>query len=440
MASWAGRLGYSIRETGPRGPSPLEVPLLLLAWTGGAALAGAFWLEGASGARSVLVLPDGRPEQVAVCADDGQGGDPVPGDGVWRCSGPDASPAEWRVLLDGSSLVVVRGQAPAGDWGLSLREGEGTLLAQQAPTRTPGTPRPALAAMVMEVDRGPIQQAPVVDLLSHGARAQLTCRDDGRFPDRAQNDAVAACAGPAPGQLLEVRVRGGWEEQVFTLNYPADAALMQARLTATGLQADRWVLAPEGQAGAPQGAPPAPPVEGGVTGGEGARPEGGGGPPGGALGVSVVLAGLTGAAAYAVGRRSRRSGLPVGLVWAQAAARPTLEERVLGPEGLDGLVRECSRQGLVVAVVGDAPLPAGEPGPVLRATSEDALVLADALSALRRGGDLRGITVLVLGPDRIVSPGEVGLSPLERLLGDAPPGVRVLLVHGGTGSEAQIRV
>lgn len=410
---------------------------LLLTAAAHVALAGPSWLTGAAGARSVLVLPDGRPDQAAICADDGSNGDPLPGDGVWRCAGPQAEAAEWRVLLDGMRLQVIRGDAPQGVYGLDLESGGGTLRPGPAPTGTPGTPRPATPALLMEVDRGPIQQAPVVELLSRGARAQLTCRDDGRFPDRAQNDAVASCAGAAPGQILEIRVRGGWEEQVFNLSFPAEAVLMQARLGASGIVADRWVLSEQATGGAPVGTPPPGATPQQAAPGPTAPP---GAPEGLGVGAAAALAALTGGLGLALGRRSRRAGLPPGLAWAVAPDRAGVERLDRPPTALAEVVQDHARRGVVVVLAGPAPLPPGEPGPVLRATSADALDLADALCALRRAGELRPIRVVVEREELIESPGEVGLRPLERLLAHAPPGVQVVLLAGEDPSRPRLDV
>ena len=168
---------------------------------------------------------------------------------------------------------------------------------------------------------------------------------------------------------------------------------------------------PPQDGGPPQGAP------GGPT----------GRPPSWSLPFSLALCALTALATAAFTTR-RRAGLPAHL---QPARAPHAPKIVVIPEVLSDLVEARARLGVVVVLTSpETPLPDAAPGPVLRATSADALDLAEALHALRRVDPLRTISVVLAADRPLTSPGEVGLTAHERLLGRAPDGVTVFVCEG----------
>ena len=130
----------------------------------------------------------------------------------------------------------------------------------------------------------------------------------------------------------------------------------------------------------------------------------------------------------------RRAGLPAHL---RPARAPQAAKIVVSPEFLWDLVESQARLGVVVVLTGpETPLPEAAPGPVLRATSEDALDLAEALHALRRVDPLRTISVVLAADRPLTSPGEVGVTARERLLGLAPEGVTLFVCEGAGPAPA----
>ncbi|MCK6525517.1 hypothetical protein L6R49_29260, partial [Myxococcota bacterium] len=289
-------------------------------------------------------------------------------------------------------------------------------------------------AFVLEIDRGPVVQAPVVLLSGPGGRVELTCRDDGSFPDRAQNDNVATCAGPAPGYALEVSLRGGAEAERYTARFPEGAAVLKARLTAEGLAPADWAMLsrPKAQDAGPQGGAPqgGAPQDGGPPPGAPGGPAGR--PPSWSLPFSLALCALTAVLTAAYTSR-RRAGLPAHLRRARPLDAPTITR---SDEPLTSLIEARARLGVVVVLTGpETPLPDAAPGPVLRATSDDALDVAEALHALHRADALRTISVVLAADRPLRSPGEVGVTAQERLLSRAPDGVTVFLVGAGAPKD-----
>ena len=386
------------------------------------------WVSEVGDARSVVVLrAEGDAEDAALCRDDGAGGDTSPGDGVFTCGElpPWVGGPRVVALIDGARGLPAEGGSPEGpSWGLVARGRAAALVSGPPPAGEAGAPRPPVPAFVLEIDRGPVVQAPVVLLSGAGGRVELTCRDDGSFPARAQNDGVATCAGPAPGYALEVTLRGGAEAERYTARFPEGAAVLKARLTAEGLAPADWAMLsrPKSQDAGPAGASP---QDGGPPQGAPGGPTGR--PPSWSLPFSLALCALTALATAAFTTR-RRAGLPAHLRPARAPHAPKI---VVIPEVLSDLVEARARLGVVVVLTSpETPLPDAAPGPVLRATSADALDLAEALHALRRVDPLRTISVVLAADRPLTSPGEVGLTAHERLLGRAPDGVTVFVCEG----------
>jgi hypothetical protein len=349
-----------------------------------------------------MIQLEGR-EVFNLCRDDGKVGDPTPGDGIWACG--ELPEGEVWVLVDGRRMLVgqaQRGSAPSGIAG------------------SPVTPAPAI---LVQIDAGATQQIPMVALHpAVGEMVQLSCHDNGEFPDSSADDSVAHCGGVAPSRELRVEVRrssGNFEQPVV---FEGEDAVLFVRFDGLRYSTEPWELGGTaatasavsgGGGGAPSGA-----------GGPAAGGGGGEGPPRGAAWWSLLLAGAALVAGVGLGRW-RRGDLPTGLAWAQPAGPGAVEER-RGP--LDELVLEASRRGPVVVLCGDRDLPEGEPGPVLRATSADVLDLLDALSQLRSRRGIQRVDLVIEDVALLESPGEVGLKPLERLRSELPPGTRALLM------------
>ncbi|HJN76059.1 MAG TPA: hypothetical protein QGF58_19160 [Myxococcota bacterium] len=431
------------------------------------------WVEDLDATSVVVVIEDKEGEHLGLCADDGQGQDAEPGDGVWACSDiPGQGELRVALLVDGDSIYSsAHGELPDGDITLSLG-GDDLIVTKGRPeARDPTTPRQPRQAVIIEIDAGPLSQAPVVLLQGEG-QAQLGCQDNGEFPDRVLNDDIATCGGVAPGTDLSVQIRTHTGQIDLSIAFDRGAGVVMARYDHGSLEATDWPLlpprldlsaaapqedvpepglepapvplpqmerpqmeAPQGpalpqmerpQMEAPQG-PSLPQMEA-PQGSQPDQPRGGapqGRPPGGASWWSLLLAVLTLAGGVWLGRRMR-AGLPGALEWAHAPEGSSLErlEDELGP-----LILTRSRHGPVVVVApADVVLPEGEPGPVLRATSHDVLDLAEALADLRRTHRLRMLSLVIADEALLTSPGEVGLDPIERLREELPPGTRGFLL------------
>ena len=350
-----------------------------------------------------MIQLEGR-EVFNLCRDDGQVGDPTPGDGIWACG--ELPDGEVWVLVDGRRLLV--GQARRGS----------------APSGVAGPARPPTPAILVQIDAGPIEQIPMVALHppEGGEASQLSCHDNGEFPDPSADDAVAHCGGVAPARELRVEVRrssGNFEQPV---SFEGDDAVLFVRFDGVRYTTEPWEIGgvetsssavSGGGGGAPAGA-----------GGPAAGGGGGEGPPRGAPWWSLLLAAVALVAGVGLGR-FRRGDLPSGLAWASPSGPGTLEER---GGSLQDEVLAASRRGPVVVVSRADQLPEGEPGPVLRATSHDVLDLLDALAELRRRRGIQRVELVIEDVALLQSPGEVGLSPLDRLRSELPSGTRALVL------------
>jgi hypothetical protein len=334
------------------------------------------WVQ-AEGATSVLsVGPDGAApcRQVEAVS--------------WVCPEGD------HALVDGAALLAwAKGEAPP--------EEEST---------------PSKRTVLVEVDRGPMTMAPMVQLRRGPDSVELSCRDDGAFPDRIGNDDIATCAGVGiAGSPLQVEVRGQ-ETRSFTVDV-GDTMLVQIRITEDAAGVNPWALVDTPQAADPEhieheGQPsdrptnPDQPIDPNTAGThqtvapDQPKPTDG---PGMGLAWSILGAVIALGGGVLLGRSGRR-GLPGAVHW--PAARM---EEVSTLPALHGAV---------------LTLGAEVPG-ALVLDSNDVLDILDALASLRRREPALPLN-LVLG-DEVVSPGEVGVTPLQRLLADAPAGTVIYL-------------
>ncbi|MCP4808817.1 MAG: hypothetical protein GY913_01895 [Proteobacteria bacterium] len=337
------------------------------------------------------------------CSDDGRGDDDVPGDGVWAC---DVATVD-HAIVDGISRV----SSP------TLDDTPGS----------PGQPRQALRAVSIAMD------APASEVTASGN--VLTCRDDGVFPDAPGG--TPTCGGVAATTQLQLtfQTATGPIEANWTLD--PQSGIGHAVFDGAGLVVDTPTGTPEvhehvdvqpdqptGITQAEQPAQPSattstPTVEHDASAGAGSNGTSG------SAWWALALAVLAGLVGVVLGRRMPR-GLPAGLEWGHGAQRVAVEE---SSDSLDDVVLARSRRGPVI-VVGPVEPPPGEPGPVLRCPSLDVLDIADATAALVRAHGLSAITLVVPDPSALVSPGEVGLAPLERLRGELPPGTTAVLLGG----------
>ena len=314
-------------------------------------------------------------------------------DGVQPCEQVDE--ASWvcppgdEALIDGTRLVAFSdGDAPSG-----------------------GEARPSERAVLVEVDRGPVDMAPMVQLRAGPDSVELSCSDDGRFPDRVGNDDVATCGGVGlPGASWEVEVRAG-AKQSWTVAV-GQGELVQLRLT-DAAELTTWPLStPEAEE--PPAPDPQPEDEPKPEPSHAPQPDGppkhhtpGGASTSGdaALAWSIVGAIAAMGVGLLIGRR--RGRLPAQVSWPEARLETV---RSLPP-----------LHGAVLSLGAEVP-------GAMALESDDVLDVLDALEGLRQRQPALPLN-LVLGQD-LRSPGEVGLTPLQRLLQDAPAGTVIYRLEG----------
>ncbi len=241
--------------------------------------------------------------------------------------------------------------------------------------------------VLVEVDLGPLDPAPVAEVASPSERVELSCRDDGQGADVQANDAVHTCAGDSPegAQRLSVRWSGGQQTREQAIIAP-----LSLRLGPDGF----GPLQPRVASQAPPAPGPAP----------GGAPSGGRSPWWGlvpgllvALGVGWWLwpKGLRGAQ-WTAPRTLRPSASPEEM-WAQARGPVLLSEAL--------------------------PLP----GPALVSERADVDQLLGTLRQLRAAHPGAPLTLLIVDSAKLTAPGEIGLTALERLERDAPAGTTLLI-------------
>ena len=455
------------------------------------ALAATLALRPPEGAQAVtLIAAELAGESSALCADDGRAPDAAPGDGLWTCGALRVvEGARIAAVIDGRTLLgpveVRRTISPRDSAYLDL-EAEQIVPELPAPGAA-GQPRPGRPALVIEIDLGPSKQALQLEVSTPGADTEsYRCGDDGSFPDAGHNDDVLTCAGTAPGADLSFRLRSSSSQREAALAWPPTAGILAARWTESGLVPSRrrlldidWGEGAGEEASHPLGepppepppererpeetsreqpaaagsaepaaaedraaetraeeAPPAPPVAENPAGGAPSGSAWGQGAPGGSGGpgpswLALLGAFVAGGAALRIYRGPPpRRGL--ARVEPLVPPGPRIERRPGGPEALALAVAERAAAGPVLLVLPpgvEAPWAPG--GPVLRATSRDALDIQDMLRGLMRRDPVSAPTVIVLGSDTLVNPDGLGVPPEEQVLIGAPPAVRVLLLDGG---------
>lgn len=135
-------------------------------------------------------------------------------DGVWTCAAVDlpGASADVYAIVGTTLLPAGRLTFPAGARLAALRVDGGAVTASLDPGGLPTRPdaRPAgpLPVIVARVTHPPAGQAPVLQLRG-GAAAELTCRDDGKFPDLTLNDGEPGCAGLFPPAQAQITLSTG---------------------------------------------------------------------------------------------------------------------------------------------------------------------------------------------------------------------------------------
>lgn len=412
------------------------------------------WTDGAAPKAVAVLVERGGEVAGAGCTDAGTSPDAAP-DGIWTCGPLPPVEGAVRVGVARDGRLVDVGEATLTAAGFAVRIDKGTAVLGDAavlPAPRPGPPAAAVPTLLARV-RGPADAAaPVLRLEGPDGSAQLTCRDDGVFPDAARNDGEHGCAGPWAGPRAEVFVNGGpsgsfgvvtWEPGRPFVFLVVDTAARMARAEAFDLPgfapevlemlapvAPDPVAPPTPTPPAPSdgGAPQPPPAEApdhspvasrevGI--GTGASPL--------ALLFAVVL-GVGGGWAW----RRRAERLPATLLPVPAPALlpggpglsdPACALRTDTPEALAAaLLPTIARHRRVVVVAApDVPLPDVSDGPIYRAASGDCEEIEAAVRALARTPG-PAVAVLVVG-DALTDAGAVAPAPVRKLREGLPVGV-----------------
>ncbi len=376
-------------------------------------------------ARSVVVLTSAGA--AALCRDDGQQGDPVPGDGQWRC--PSLAWAPERdalgVMLDGRRLVRAQAVAPTLSGRVSLTLDGGRLRAEPGTPEpgAPGTAKPPVPALVIDVDRGESRQAWILEVAAASGSGQLACHDDGDFPDAARNDDVPVCAGTAASGDVVLRLRTPAQQLQAERSVGPDVAIVRGRWTDQGLQSSDRALMPELSSTAqavPLGdALPAP--QGGDDGATGpaVKPPDAPSRPGLWAGLLALGAGLVG---WRLGRGPRgERALHGSLERVDAPVQMTHVDSLEAAWPVVG-----SEAPVVLVGLGGVPAQARS-GAVLRCRSVDVLDVVDAVRGLAAREPLRAVG-LVVAAGSLENPGGLGVTPLELLARELPPNTRCAVV------------
>lgn len=164
-------------------------------------------------AKAVHVLAEGRDGlRAANCNDAGIAPDTT-ADGRWTCDAVEVATGDHIGLLrDGVYLDAGSWAASPGPLVLVVRSGMATLGSD---VRTLPEPRPGLRAgpgfTVLARVEGLAAGAasPVVRLAGPAGSTELSCHDDGAFPDLERNDGAPGCIGIAPDARVSVGLNGG---------------------------------------------------------------------------------------------------------------------------------------------------------------------------------------------------------------------------------------
>ena len=256
--------------------------------------------------------------------------------------------------------------------------------------------------------------------------SQVTCSDDGAPPDRAKNDEVSTCSGPAPGVDLGLRLRTPEVELTARASWPEGSDLLQGRWTAGGLEIAEWSLS---EAAAPQEPEASEVLDQALEAlQESARAESSpAGPPGGSDRGGWVAMLLLAGGAFLLWR-GRRPPSDIPHVTRVAGESPQVRTLERWSEAATSEVAALSGSGAVLVLAPpDQGLPTGQPGPVLRAESADVLDLLDTLEALLRRDPLLPPALVVTLP-LLAHPDGLGVPAIEHLEAKLPPGVRLLKI------------
>jgi hypothetical protein len=187
--------------------------------------------------KAVQVLVDGAAGLRATnCNDAGSAPDDAP-DGRWTCAPLDANNGEHvAVLRDGHLLDA--GTWTAGPALIVVIDGKTATVGSDAgalPDPVPGTPAgPGFAALIRVEGLAADAPSPVVRLAGAAGSADITCHDDGGFPDKVRNDGNPGCLGVAPDAKVDVAINGAGTEALGNVAWTDASPLRFLVIDATG--------------------------------------------------------------------------------------------------------------------------------------------------------------------------------------------------------------
>jgi hypothetical protein len=425
---------------------------------------------GAKGVRALSVLLQRGDEVAGIpCNDEGSEPDRAP-DGIFTCGPlpPNLGTVRLGVVRDGALLdageIEILGDIAARLEGGVVILGDASIL----PGALPGAPSAATPTLFVRVSGSGSGPAPVVRAIGPAGAVEVSCRDDGVFPDRQRNDAEHGCAGPSPGARAELAVNArpagaatwaaGESFHFLTLDLAAGKAHTDAfdlpPFAPLPVVADPVPVPlpppPEPEPGAPTShvppplvVPETPPPP--VAPGDAPAPEAPSHSPVASRTfqtppLALVLALALGAGGVLAWTRRARA-LPRSLVPLPApalvaggpdpAAGP-VALRCDDPDALFLHLLPLIARHRRVVVVGGPDAPPVADGPVYRSTSDDWEEVEASVRALCRAP---GPPVAVLvSPDALTDAGAVRAAPLPRLATAVPQGVWLIVVSTATVS------
>lgn len=379
-------------------------------------------VTGLGRSRAASVVLRGEAVQVGACRDDGLGAD-AGADGIWTCSVPGVGEADVGLLRDGQLLHA--GSTSAGQIWLELSKGRTVLHEQAAPPGEATTARAPAATVLVRLTGLSDAVPPVVQLTSPQGTAELSCHDDGSFPEVSANDSVFGCGGPLDAAIGSATVtlkaagrepltlgEATWgDELVRFLDLDVAGSVSTARFP-LALEAAAVDVAEAPAAKSDRSAKPSLPP--GAVEAERLPTEPGGYRWGGVL----VALGLGLGLGLAFGRRRR--GVPTGLepvepaLLAPGGPRPSgAPIAVVGAE-LSAVLEQLALVRRVVVVADEVPEVAGHA--VYRTASADRLEIERAVRELARTPGAP-VVLVVQGRHRVVDPGALSADPTATLLG-----------------------
>ena len=385
-------------------------------------------VAGAGKAEGVQALIRTTDHMEVVDCNDAKKSNDTEVDGIWSCD-PVAIPdrtVELLALVDGRLFpggVVSWPEGSVRSAALQLQLGRiqasTSLLLPPLRGGPPLGPAPTVLARLLHAGNGP---APIMVLSAEGQSRELSCHDDGSFPDAVRNDGNPSCAAIFPASQAEILVKGEQAVRFPSVQW-SDSPVHYLTLDLEKKQASvlPFEMPLPSPAPLPRSVPPP------------ARPL----PSFQSLApwlFGLMVAGLS-LGGLQWRRHQIRSHLavlrphlgpplfPGGPSWAEAAVILRVEDLSFAAALVPML---CASRRLVLVLPDGLQLPpAGGAG--AWEAPRDGVAVRAAVSALART-EGAAVAVLVVGGKTLLDPGAVVRDPIAALVQSLPPGVACWLV------------